>query len=65
MDEPVLPPPSPADLDRIEAMIEDQSPDSVVLVRTLSPLVKGMVAEIRRLQRENARLRERVRNLES
>lgn len=65
MDDSTLPPPSPVDLDRIEALIDDQSPDSVVLVRTIGPLVKGMVAEIRRLQRENTRLRERVRNLES
>lgn len=65
MDDSALPPPSPVDLDRIEAMIDGQDPDRVVVVRTIAPLVKSMVAEIRRLQRENNRLRERVRNLES
>jgi hypothetical protein len=65
MDDSALPPPSPVDLDRIEAMIDDQDPDAVVVVHTIAPLVRGLVAEVRRLQRENTRLRERVRNLES
>ena len=67
MDEPrsIDEPPSEADLDRIEAMIESQPPDHLVLVRDIAPLVKRLVAEVRRLTAEKKRLLERVRNLES
>ena len=50
-------PPSPADLDRIEAMVDSQPEDNVVRVRDIAPLIKRLVAEIRRLAEENRRLR--------
>jgi len=54
---PVDEPPTAADLDRIEAMIDSQSPDNVVRVRDIAPLVKRLVAEVRRLSDEVRRLR--------
>jgi hypothetical protein len=50
-------PPSAADLDRIEAMVDNQPEDNVVRVRDIAPLVKRLVAEIRRLSEELRRLR--------
>jgi hypothetical protein len=50
-------PPSAADLDRIEAMVDNQPEDNVVRVRDIAPLVKRLVAEIRRLSDENRRLK--------
>jgi hypothetical protein len=50
-------PPSAADLDRIEAMVDNQPDDNVVRVRDIAPLVKRLVAEIRRLSEELRRLR--------
>jgi hypothetical protein len=50
-------PPSAADLDRIEAMVDSQPEDNVVRVRDIAPLIKRLVAEIRRLADENRRLR--------
>jgi len=54
---PVDEPPTAADLDRIEAMIEGQPADNVVRVRDIAPLIKRLVAEIRRLSAEIRRLR--------
>jgi hypothetical protein len=54
---PVDEPPTPADLDRIEAMVDSQPADNVVRVRDIAPLIKRLVGEIRRLSRENRRLR--------
>jgi hypothetical protein len=53
---PVEEPPTPADLDRIEAMVDSQPEDNVVRVRDIAPLIKRLVAEIRRLTDENRRL---------
>lgn len=50
-------PPSAADLDRIEAMVDGQAEDNVVRVRDIAPLIKRLVAEVRRLAEENRRLR--------
>jgi hypothetical protein len=50
-------PPTAADLDRIEAMIDNQPEDNVVRVRDIAPLVKRLVAEVRRLSAELRRLR--------
>ena len=52
-----LDPPTAADLDRIEAMIDGQPEDNVVRVRDIAPLVRRLVAEIRRLSAELRRLR--------
>ena len=49
-------PPTPADLDRIEAMVDNQPEDNVVRVRDIAPLIKRLVAEIRRLTEEKHRL---------
>jgi len=49
-------PPTPADLDRIEAMVDNQPEDNVVRVRDIAPLIKRLVAEIRRLSEEIRRL---------
>lgn len=49
-------PPTPADLDRIEAMVDNQPDDNVVRVRDIAPLIKRLVAEIRRLTKEKRRL---------
>ena len=49
-------PPTPADLDRIEAMVDNQPDDNVVRVRDIAPLIKRLVAEIRRLSQEIRRL---------
>jgi hypothetical protein len=54
---PVDEPPTPADLDRIEAMIDGQPEDNVVRVRDIAPLIKRLVAEVRRLSAELRRLR--------
>jgi len=40
-----------------EAMIDGQPADNVVRVRDIAPLIKRLVAEIRRLSNENRRLR--------
>ena len=53
---PVDEPPTAADLDRIEAMIDGQPADNVVRVRDIAPLIKRLVAEIRRLTDEKRRL---------
>ena len=53
---PVEEPPTPADLDRIEAMVDSQPEDNVVRVRDIAPLIKRLVAEIRRLTDEKRRL---------
>jgi len=53
---PVEEPPTPADLDRIEAMVDSQPEDNVVRVRDIAPLIKRLVAEIRRLTAEIRRL---------
>jgi hypothetical protein len=50
-------PPSAADLDRIEAMVDNKPEDNVVRFRDIAPLVKRLVAEIRRLSEELRRLR--------
>jgi hypothetical protein len=50
-------PPTPADLDRIEAMVDNQPEDNVVRVRDIAPLIKRLVAEVRRLSDELLRLR--------
>ena len=67
MDDPPVPeePPTAADLDRIEQMLESQPPDYVVPVRDISPLIRRLVAEVRRLSAENERLRDRTRHLEN
>jgi len=62
---PASDPPTPADLDHIEATIDAHPPESMILIRDIGPLVKRLVDEVRRLMAENARLRERVKNLES
>jgi len=49
-------PPTPGDLDRIEAMVDNQPEDNVVRVRDIAPLIKRLVAEIRRLTDEKRRL---------
>ena len=49
-------PPTAADLDRIEGMIDNQPEDNVVRVRDIAPLIKRLVAEIRRLTAEIRRL---------
>jgi len=49
-------PPTPADLDRIEAMVDHQPEDNVVRVRDIAPLIKRLVAEVRRLSEESRRL---------
>jgi len=54
---PVDEPPTAADLDRIEGMIDNQPEDNVVRVRDIAPLIKRLVAEIRRLSAEIRRLR--------
>jgi hypothetical protein len=54
---PVDQPPTAADLDRIEDMIDSQPEDNVVRVRDIAPLIKRLVAEIRRLTDELRRLR--------
>jgi hypothetical protein len=53
---PVDEPPTAADLDRIEGMIDNQPEDNVVRVRDIAPLIKRLVAEIRRLTAEIRRL---------
>ena len=53
---PVDEPPTAADLDRIEGMIDNQPEDNVVRVRDIAPLIKRLVAEIRRLTAEVRRL---------
>ena len=53
---PVDEPPTAADLDRIEGMIDNQPEDNVVRVRDIAPLIKRLVAEIRRLTDEKRRL---------
>jgi hypothetical protein len=53
---PVDEPPTAADLDRIEGMIDNQPEDNVVRVRDIAPLIKRLVAEIRRLTAELRRL---------
>ena len=53
---PVDEPPTAADLDRIEGMIDNQPEDNVVRVRDIAPLIKRLVAEIRRLTAEIHRL---------
>jgi hypothetical protein len=50
-------PPSAADLDRIEAMVDNQPEDNVVRVRDIAPLIKRLVTEVRRLSDELRRLR--------
>ncbi|PYQ15624.1 MAG: hypothetical protein DMF80_08475 [Acidobacteria bacterium] len=62
---PVDEPPTAADLDRIESMIDSQPPDNVVRVRDIAPLVKRLVAEVRRLSGESRRLQERLRKLQN
>lgn len=54
-------PPSEADLDRIEQMIESQPDDHVVRVGDIAPLVMRLVNEVRRLAAENRRLTNRTR----
>jgi len=54
---PVDEPPTAADLDRIEAMIDGQPEDNVVRVRDIAPLIRRLVAEIRRLSEELRRFR--------
>jgi hypothetical protein len=54
---PVDEPPTPADLDRIEAMVDSQPVDNVVRVRDIAPLIKRLVGEIRRLSSELRRLK--------
>jgi hypothetical protein len=54
---PVDEPPTAADLDRIEAMIDGQPEDNVVRVRDIAPLIKRLVGEVRRLSAELHRLR--------
>lgn len=54
-------PPSEADLDRIEQMIESQPDDHVVRVGDIAPLVMRLVNEVRRLTAENRRLTNRTR----
>jgi hypothetical protein len=58
-------PPTAADLDRIVAAVEDRPPESLLMAGNVAPLVRRLVDEVRRLMRENGRLRERIRNLES
>jgi hypothetical protein len=53
---PVDEPPTAADLDRIEGMVDNQPEDNVVRVRDIAPLIKRLVAEIRRLTAEIRRL---------
>ncbi|HVD77373.1 MAG TPA: hypothetical protein VNH43_07160 [Vicinamibacteria bacterium] len=53
---PVDEPPTAADLDRIEGMIDNQPEDNVVRVRDIAPLIKRLVAEIRRLTAEIRRI---------
>lgn len=53
---PVDEPPTAADLERIEGMIDSQPEDNVVRVRDIAPLIKRLVAEIRRLTAEIRRL---------
>ena len=53
---PVDEPPTAADLDRIEGMIDNQPEDNVVRVRDIAPLIRRLVAEIRRLTAEIRRL---------
>jgi hypothetical protein len=62
---PANEPPTPADLDRIMAAVEGPPPESLIMMGNVAPLVRRLVEEVRRLVRENERLRERVRNLES
>jgi hypothetical protein len=54
---PVDESPTPADLDRIEAMVDSQPVDNVVRVRDIAPLIKRLVGEIRRLSSELRRLK--------
>jgi len=54
---PVDEPPTAADLDRIEGMIDNQPEDNVVRVRDIAPLIKRLVAEVRRLSDELRRFR--------
>ena len=54
---PVDEPPTAADLDRIDAMIDGQPEDNVVRVRDIAPLIRRLVAEIRRLSEELRRFR--------
>lgn len=54
-------PPSEADLDRIEQMIESQPDDHAVRVGDIAPLVMRLVNEVRRLTAENRRLTNRTR----
>jgi hypothetical protein len=58
-------PPTPADLDRIVQAMDAHAPESLVMVGNIAPLVRRLVAEVRRLLEENARLRQRIRSLES
>lgn len=58
---PVGEPPTDADLDRIERMLDGHPADSVVRVGDIAPLLRRLVAEVRRLLAENRRLHERVR----
>ena len=62
---PTSDPPTAADLDRIVAAVEGHPPESLIMVGNVAPLVRRLVEEVRRLMRENDRLRERIRNLES
>jgi len=39
---PVEEPPTAADLDRIEAMVDNQPEDNVVRVRDIAPLIKRL-----------------------